>query len=319
MVASKAARIAFAAKDRRFDDFSLRRDHGADAGIKAARAAYVAGAGGTSNVLAGKLFGIPVSGTMAHSYVMAFDDETEAFRQFARDHPGRAVLLIDTFDTEEGARRAARVATELEEEGVTIWGVRLDSGDLAALARSVRKILDDAGRTEITIFASGDLDEFRVAELVDAGAPIDGFGVGTQLGTSGDAPSLGGVYKLVDYNGRPVVKLSSRKETLPGRKQIYRFDDSGTPEHDVIGLEGETLGGRPLLDVVMRGGQRTGPEEPLDEMRTRCATALSSLPAALRSLRQADMPYEVRRSPALERLVASIGRVSKRGDVGQSY
>jgi nicotinate phosphoribosyltransferase len=308
MIASKAARVAIAAKGRRFDDFSLRRDHGADAALKAPRAAFIAGAGGTSNVLAGKMFGIPVSGTMAHSYVMAFDDETEAFRQFAGHHPGSAVLLIDTFDTEEGARRAAQVAAEMKAQGIGIRGVRLDSGDLGSLARSVRAILDAAGHPEITIFASGDLDEYRVAELVDAGAPIDGFGVGTQLGTSADAPSLGGVYKLVDYNGRPVVKLSSRKTTLPGRKQIRRAESSGRPDHDVIALQDEDVAGRPLLDVVMQSGRRIGLREPLTAMRRRCEAAIRSLPEDLRALERAATPFEVRRSPGLDDLVARVAR-----------
>src|SRR6266851_3410259 len=186
-VASKAARVATVCGSRSFVDFSARRDHGADAALLAARAAYIGGASATSNVLAGRTFGLPLSGTMAHSYVLAFPDEAAAFRAFARRFPTGAVLLIDTFDTLQGARTAAAVAKEFAAEGVIVRGVRIDSGDLAALAVQVRAILDEAGHPGIEIFASGDLDEYRIAALLGAGAPIDGFGVGTQLGTSGDA------------------------------------------------------------------------------------------------------------------------------------
>ena len=211
-------------------------------------------------MLAGKAFGIPVNGTMAHSYVMAFDSEIEAFRTFARDFPDRAVLLIDTFDVEEGARRAARVATELANEDVHLIGVRIDSGDLAHLARSVRKILDDAGLVDTSIFLSGDLDEHRIAELVDDGVPVDAFGVGTQLGVSGDAPSLGGVYKLVADSGGPRIKLSAGKITLPGCKQVWRYERDGVIDRDVIALEGEDVrGARAILEPVMLDGQRVAP------------------------------------------------------------
>jgi nicotinate phosphoribosyltransferase len=284
----------------------LRRDHGADAGLKAARSAFIGGAGGSSNVLAGHMFGIPVSGTMAHSYVMAFDDEAEAFRRYAGDHPGRAVLLIDTFDTEQGARRAAQVARELRSEGIDVLGVRLDSGDLERLSRTVRTILDDAGLHAVKILASGDLDECRIQRLVLSQAPIDGFGVGTQLGTSADAPSLGGVYKLVQYGDRPVLKLSSHKKTLPGKKQVYRVDDSGTPDHDVIALEGEEVGGRPLLELVMNDGRRVTPQEPLVRMRERCAAGLDSLPDPLRDLEVEPAAYAVTRSPGLDAMIADM-------------
>jgi len=303
MVASKAARVALASGERNFVDFSLRRDHGADAALKGARASYIAGAAATSNVLAGKAFGIPVNGTMAHSYVMAFDSEIEAFRTFARDFPDRAVLLIDTFDVEEGARRAARVATELADEDVHLTGVRIDSGDLAHLARSVRKILDDAGLVDTSIFLSGDLDEHRIAELVNDGVPVDAFGVGTQLGVSGDAPSLGGVYKLVADAGGPRIKLSAGKITLPGCKQVWRFERDGVIDRDVIALEGEDMpDARAILEPVMLNGRRVAPAPPLDEARNRCASTLATLPKPLKSLTHSG-EYRVERSEGLRDLV----------------
>jgi nicotinate phosphoribosyltransferase len=303
MMASKAARVALACRDRQFVDFSLRRDHGADAGLKAARASFIGGAAGTSNVLAGKRFGLPVSGTMAHSYVMAFGDEVEAFRSFARTFPDRAVLLIDTFDVERGARRAAQVARELEPEGVRIRGVRIDSGDLAQLARSVRKILDDAGMRDTQIVVSGDLDEYRIEQLIDDNSPVDAFGVGTQLGTSGDAPSLGGVYKLVEYAGKPSAKLSTGKATVPGRKQVYRFEEAGIYRRDVIALEDEDhVAGRPLLEQVMTSGERIAPPASLVELQKGCRRTLSALPRELRALRSSARPYEVSYSEPLDAL-----------------
>lgn len=301
MVASKAARVSIACRGRTFVDFSLRRDHGADAALKAARASYIAGAAATSNVLAGKIFGIPVSGTMAHSYVMSFEDEEDAFRAFARDFPDDTVLLIDTYDVEEGARRAARVAQELAPEGVRISGVRIDSGDLSDRARAVRKILDDAGLPHVRVIASGDLDEYAIDALLCDGAPIDAFGVGTQMGTSADAPSLGGVYKLVEDPGGPKVKLSTGKVTLPGRKQVWRADD-----HDVIALEHEEVpGARPLLVKVMEGGERTSGPEPLDAVRARCRATLDALPAELRAL-EPGPGRPVRLSEGLSDLVARL-------------
>jgi nicotinate phosphoribosyltransferase len=310
MIASKAARVAIACRDRRFVDFSLRRDHGADAAMKAARASFVGGAAATSNVLAGRIHGIPVSGTMAHSYVMAFGDETEAFRSFARSFPDRAVLLIDTFDVEEGARRAVRVAKELEGEGVHVRGVRIDSGDLAHLTRSVRKILDEGGLRDAQIVLSGDLDEYRIHDLLEDDVPADSFGVGTQLGTSGDAPSLGGVYKLVEYAGRPSFKLSAGKATTPGRKQIHRFETDGTYTGDVVALEDEPVdgGGRAIMRHVMSSGQRTGPSEPLEELRSRCRRTLGALPTELRSLEPGDPRYQVLFSEGIEALRSAGSR-----------
>jgi nicotinate phosphoribosyltransferase len=300
MLASKAARVAIACGPRSFVDFSARRDHGVDAAMAAARSAWMAGAAGTSLVAAGRRYGIPVSGTMAHSFVMSHDDERDAFRAYARTFPRGVVLLIDTYDTVRGARRAAEVAHELATEGIAIGGVRLDSGDLAALAVEVRGVLDDAGLPEVQILASGDLDEHRVAGLLAAGAPIDAFGIGTQLGTSGDAPSLGAVYKLVEDASGPRVKLATGKVTLPGRKQVWRAAD-----RDVVSLQDEDVpGARPLLRPVMAGGQRLE-VEPLDRIRERCVAALATLPPALRAIDPAPQPaWPVEVSPGLTALAA---------------
>jgi len=307
MVASKAARVAIACGDRRFLDMSPRRDHAADAALKAARAAYVGGASGTSNVLAGHFYGIPVSGTMAHSYVMAFEDEERAFRAFVHDFPNNAVLLIDTFDVLEGARRAAGVAADVASEGVIVKGVRIDSGDLAPLSRSVRAILDSAGLEEVEIILSGDLDEYRIKALLDDGVPVSSFGVGTQLGTSADAPTLGAVYKLVADERGPKIKLSTGKATLPGRKQVLRFERDGIFERDEIVLEGEeSRGGRPLLVRVMERGERTDADNGLEAARERCRTGLQQLPPTLRRLGAPAQRYRVEPSSRLSGLVEQM-------------
>ena len=299
MQASKAARVALACGGRPFADFSARRDHGVAAAMSAARAAATAGAGSTSLVEAGRRYGLALSGTMAHAYVMAFDDERDAFRSFARTFPDTTVLLVDTWDTIEGARNAAEVANELAVEGIHVRGVRLDSGDLEVLSHKVRCILDDAGLGDVQILASGDLDEYRIAELVAVGAPIDAFGVGTRMGTSADAPSLGVVYKLVDDERGPKLKLAEGKATLPGRKQIFRSE-----EFDVLGLVDEDLEGRPLLAPLVA--------EPVDVIAARCRAAVAGLPERVRGLAPASPRYEVRVSPALaamrDRLAAGHGR-----------
>jgi nicotinate phosphoribosyltransferase len=302
MLASKAARIAVACGERTFVDFSARRVHGVDAAMAAARAAWICGAAGTSLVAAGRRFGIPLSGTMAHSFVMSHDHERDAFLAYARTFPAAVVLLIDTYDTVEGARTAADVAHELAAEGIAIAGVRLDSGDLGALAVDVRAVLDDAGLPDIVILASGDLDEHRIADLLSAGAPIDAFGVGTQLGTSGDAPTLGAVYKLVEDADGPKMKLASGKVTLPGRKQVWRLDD-----HDVVSLHDEDVpGGRPLLRRVMHAGRRTGVES-LDDVRARATASVAWLPPVLRDLGPAgSSPWPVATSTGLDRLAAAV-------------
>jgi nicotinate phosphoribosyltransferase len=310
MVASKAARVSIACGDRAFVDFSARRDHGGDAAMQAARCSWIGGAAGTSLVSAGQRWGIPLSGTMAHAFVMSFEDESDAFRSFARTFPDGAVLLIDTYDTEVGARRVVEVADELRAEGVTISGVRLDSGDLVHLSKSVRTILDDGGLGDASIFASGDLDEYRITEILAAGAPIDAFGVGTQLGTSADAPTLGAVYKLVADETGPKIKLAEDKVTLPGHKQVWRVDGpDGTAKYDVVALSDEeppSAMARALLATVMRDGHRVEHDVPLDAARERCRAALTSLPTRLRSLQQRERSYEVRTSARLDTLLADL-------------
>ncbi len=308
MVASKAARVATACGDRAFVDFSARRDHAADAALLAARAAAIGGATGTSLVVAGEAFGLALSGTMAHSYVMRADDEEEALQAFAEDYGEDAVLLIDTYDTEEGARQAVRIAERLRRDGQPVFrGVRLDSGDLAALAHSVRRILDDGGLPDVQIFASGDLDEDRIAAIVADGAPIDAFGVGTRMGTSADASHVDVVYKLAEDAGHPKLKLSAGKATDPGRKQVHRVVGNGVADHDVLALADEAVeGGRPLLAEVMAGGHRTGPAETLDELRDRTRAAIAALPDRLRALDPEGPPYEVLRSPGLADLAVRL-------------
>lgn len=286
MQASKAARVALAAGDRAFADFSARRDHGVAAAMSAARTSAIAGASSTSLVEAGRRFGLSLSGTMAHAFVMAFDDERDAFRSFCRTFPGNAVLLLDTWDTVQGAHHAVEVARELATEGVQVAGVRLDSGDLDALSRKVRAILDDGGFSDIRILASGDLDEYRVGDLVAADAPIDAFGVGTHMGTSADAPSLGVVYKLVEDERGPKLKLAEGKRSLPGRKQVRRQDG-----FDVLGLIDERIDGLALLTSAR--------SEPLGVVRERCRDAIAALPDRLRQLAPAEPPYEVRISAGL--------------------
>lgn len=303
MMATKAARVVLAAGGRPVVDFSPRRDHGTDAAMKAARCSYLAGCAGTSNTLAGMAYGIPVYGTMAHSYIMSYDDELDAFRAYARTFPDACLLLIDTYDTEQGARHAAIVAAELRARGHRLRGVRLDSGDLLDLSRTVRRILDEAGAGDAQIFASGDLNEDKIRALLDAGAPIDSFGVGTEMGTSYDAPAVGGVYKLVEDARGYRVKRSAGKATLPGRKQIWRRSRDGKIAEDVVALHDEPAPGdaawRPVLAEVMRGGRRTA-REPLEAARGRCRERLASLPPALSALDGAE--YPVRHSPRLEAL-----------------
>jgi nicotinate phosphoribosyltransferase len=307
MIATKAARVVLAA-DRRGDsviDFSPRRDHGIDAAMKVARASAVAGFGGTSNVAAAMRYGLLPVGTMAHSYVLSFESEQEAFEAFMRDNPGNALLLVDTYDTLEGVRRAIDAARST---AIPLAGIRLDSGNLAELARAARRLLDEAGFDEAVIVASGDLEEHRIAELCRAGVPIDLWGVGTELGTSRDAPVVNGVYKLVAEvsNGawRGVAKHSPGKGTLPGAKQVFRRFEGGTMVEDVIGNADEALDGEPLLVPAMKEGEIVH-TETLEEMRKRTARSLDSLPVALRS--PGEKPrYPVRFSEALTEAAASM-------------
>jgi nicotinate phosphoribosyltransferase len=307
LIASKAARTVLVAPGKLLVDFGMRRAHGAEAGLLAARAAYLAGFSGTATVLAGQAFGVPIYGTMAHSFVQAHDDEVEAFEHFALSNSNNVVLLIDTYDTEAAAEKSIALAARLKQEGITIKGVRLDSGDLAEHARRVRQILDEGGLNDVTIFASGNLDEFRVRNLLSSGAPIDGFGIGSRLDVSADAPYLDCAYKLQEYAGRPRRKKSEAKATWPGRKQVYRqYDQDGHLSRDVVTLETEQREGEPLLQLVMQNGQRlTTTAASLDDARARAATELQRLSPALRSLDQKS-EYSVEISTSLRELAASL-------------
>ena len=300
LAASKAARVVEAAAGRTVMEFGLRRIHGTDAGLKVARAAYLAGVDSTSNVAAARRYGIPVSGTMAHSYVQAHDDELAAFRAFTRVFPD-ATLLVDTYDTLHGVQHAIRLARELGED-FRVRALRLDSGDLLALSRAARELLDEAGLQRVRLYASGGLDEDAVARLVARGAPFDGFGVGTAMGVSADAPSLDMAYKLVEYAGRERVKLSEGKALLPGAKQVYRREEDGVARGDVLTRRGDGVPGKPLLQPVMRGGKRLpGASPPLADLRDYARRELSRLPPEVRALAPARPPYPVTLGAALER------------------
>lgn len=301
MVATKAARIVETAAGRAVVEFGTRRAHSPQAGVLAARAAYIGGCIGTSNTLAGMKFGIPVYGTAAHSWVQSFPDELEAFRQLQRLLGPATIYLIDTYDTIEGARKAASL-------GRPLWGVRIDSGDLLSLSRRVRAILDEAGLGDARIMATGDLNEYKIRGLVRAGAPIDAFGVGTELATSADAPTLGAVYKLVELESdgvrRYTAKLSEEKATMPGAKQVYRFDD-----HDLVTCAGDPppAGGEALLRPVIRGGTLLGALPGAAAARSHAAASLARLPEAVRRLENAE-PYRVEYSPALLALAEQLRR-----------
>lgn len=300
-VASKAARCVLAAAGRPVVDFSLRRTHGPWAGLQAARLGALVGFAATSNVAAAGALGIPASGTMAHSYIEAFPTEEEAFRAFARAHPGPVTFLVDTYDTEAGVRAAARVLKEIRRgPGCAI---RLDSGDLADLARRARATLDAAGLADVRIVASGGLDEYAVDALVRSGAPIDVYAVGTKVGVAADAPYLDAAYKLVEYAGRPVMKLSSAKVTAPGRKQVFRRH--GQP--DVIGLwdEDPPAGTEPLLRTVMRAGRRTGAPDRWPYARARLAHDIAALPPSAHRIDDPESPCPLR-SRALNDLTARV-------------
>jgi len=302
VIASKAARLRLAAGDKRLIDFGLRRAHGAEAGLLAARASYLAGFDGTATVEAGRRYGIPISGTMAHSFIQAHADEVEAFRHFAHARPDSLVLLLDTYDTEAAAAKVVALAPSLAAEGITLRGVRLDSGDLGAHARQVRAILDAGELTEVEIFASGGLDEWELARLRQSQAPIDGFGIGTDLTTSQDAPALDCAYKLQEYAGQPKRKLSEGKATWPGRKQVYRsFDSAGRLCGDLLTLIDDRREGTALLTPVMRGGRRIAALPRLEDTRAATLDRLAKLPSALAAMEQAP-PYPVTISERLKAL-----------------
>ncbi len=301
LVASKAARVVLAARGGEVTDFGSRRAHGPQAGVLAARACFIGGCTSTSNVLAGRELGIPVLGTMAHSWVMAFDTEEEAFRRFYKVFPENTALLIDTYDTVRGAHLAKRVATKER-----LLSVRLDSGDLLELSKKVRKILDDDGLTHVKIMASGDLNEYLIDELLRGGAPIDIFGVGTEMVTSRDQPALGGIYKLVEQerDGKmtPRMKFSEDKVFYPSRKQVCRLSDrNGVYTHDVLCLENETCGGVPLLERVVEKGEITVDLPGIKEIQDRARGSISRLPEGLKDVRSSQA-YTVRKSERLEEL-----------------
>ena len=311
MIASKAARCVLAAPDKLLVDFGFRRAHGAEAGILAARAAYLAGFAGTATVAAGPLFGIPTYGTMAHSFIQAHDDETTAFAHFAASNPGAVVLLIDTYDTEAAAHKVVALAPQLRHQGITVQGVRIDSGDLAEHARRVRRILDQGGLSDVTIFASSSIDEYLIQQHAQNRVPIDGYGIGTHLDTSADAPYLDCAYKLQEYAGRPRRKRSEGKATWPGRKQVYRrYGNDGVMVNDVVTVADGARDGRALLQPVMHKGLRTSPSPPLAAIREYAALELASLPPPLRELRH-EAAYPVLISEPLRSLATALDSANR--------
>lgn len=308
MIASKAARSVLVAGEKPVIDFGLRRAHGAEAGLLAARASYLAGFAGTATVLAGMQYGIPIFGTMAHSFVQAHKDESAAFEHFAQAQPDNVVLLIDTYDTEAGAQRVVELAPQLKKRNIRIKGVRLDSGDLADHARKVRLILDGGGLKDSGILASGNLDEYRLKDLIRSGAPIDSFAVGTAMTTSSDAPSLDCAYKLQEYAGRPCRKRSEGKATWPGRKQVFRqYGRDGRLDHDIVTTLTDRQPGEPLLQPVMKEGRRLAPSPTVETIRQQVARQLSRLPDLFRELDECR-PYDVQISHALRSLADSVDR-----------
>ena len=303
MIASKAARCFHAAAGRPLIDFSLRRTQGQDAGIKVARSTFIAGFAATSNVLAGKIYGIPISGTMAHSYVSAFDNELEAFFAFADTFPDHSIFLIDTYDSVEGARHAAAVAKEMQKKGHTLIGVRLDSGDMTGLSREIRKIFDTAGLYDVKIYASSGFDEFKIARVISEGAAIDAFGVGTKVGVSADAPFVDVVYKMVRFKGRDVKKLSPGKVTLAGAKQVFRkSDQDGSYLEDIIGQRDEIIAeGKPLLEKVMENGNLLRPHPQLQMLQEKFKENFASLNDGYKSI-QDHKAYPVKLSTRLKNL-----------------
>jgi len=310
-IATKASRVVAAAKGKSVVEFGLRREHGIDAGMKVARGSYIAGCNGTSNVLAGMKYSIPIFGTMAHSFVMLFEREIDSFKAFVKTFPDKPTLLIDTFDDIKGAEKAAIIAKELEKKGFKLGGVRLDSGDLAELSKTVRKLLDKNGLKYVKIFASGDLDEYEVEKLLMKDAKIDAFGVGTKMGTSADRPYVDIIYKLSEKMNEkgefsPIMKLSKGKTTLPGRKQVFRFKDkNGLFVKDVIALEDEKINGEPLLVKVMEKGKIVHDLPSLEEIRKRTLESLSKFPDKYKKLKDAPR-YPVELSLKLKKLIKEL-------------
>lgn len=318
MLATKASRIVSAARGRPVMEFGSRRAHGLDAADRLARVSYMVGFAGTGNVRAAARYGVPPGGTMAHSFVTSFPKEADAFRAYGRSFPASSTFVVDSYDSIEGTRNAIRVAREMREQGHELRAIRLDSGDLIALSRQCRALLSEAGFPGVRILASGDLGELEIEELLLAGAPIDGFGIGTKVATSSDAAWTDCVYKLVEYDKNPVLKLSAGKETLPGPKQVHRHaDESGAYMHDVLGLVDETppAGGIPLLEEVMRGGKRVKALPSLGEARTRFAEEFAHLPQDYKALRH-PAHYPVVLSLGLRRLQHHVTRQVKERALG---
>jgi nicotinate phosphoribosyltransferase len=308
MIATKASRVVHAAKGKSVIEFGLRREQGIDAGMKVARSSYIAGCQGTSNVLAGMIFDIPVFGTMAHSFIMSYPKEIDAFRAFAKTFPNKSTFLIDTYDDIAGTEKAVTIAKELEANGFKLGGIRLDSGDLAETSKKIRKILDKNNLNYVKIFVSGDLDEYKITQLLNEGAKIDSFGVGTKMGTSADRPYLDVIYKLCetmssDGSFSAIMKLSKDKLTLPGRKQVYRFQDTDRVfRKDIIALVDEKVGGEPLLVKVIEKGKLNYRQPTINEIRAKASDNLSKLPAEFKTLINAPL-FPVELSEKLQELV----------------
>ncbi|MDD3579752.1 MAG: nicotinate phosphoribosyltransferase [Desulfobacca sp.] len=318
LIATKASRSSHIAGLRRLVDFSMRRTQGVDAGLKVARASYLAGFIGTSNVLAGKLYEIPIYGTMAHSYITSFEHELDAFRAFARDFPKNTILLIDTYENIAGAKKAIQVAQEMAARGEKLRGVRLDSGDMAAISIAVRRLFQEAGLDYVQIFASGGFDEFKIARVLEAGGQIDAFGVGTKMGVSADAPYFDIAYKLVKYGSRPVMKLSTGKVTLVDKKQVFRrLDDQGQMQEDTIALRDETIAeATPLLSKVMEKGQLIRPLPGLKDSRKFFLEEFARLPEKYKVLQQPPQ-YPVNISTALQELEGRVEHEIQVTELGQ--
>ncbi len=307
LIASKAARMVLAAPGKALSDFGLRTAHGAEAGLFSARASYIAGFAGAANVLAGPRYGIPVVGTMAHSYVQVHDNEKQAFEDFARTRPEGVVLLIDTYDTEAGARKVVELYPKLKKDGILIRGVRIDSGDLVVMSKKVRRIFDEGGLKDVIILVSGGVNEDVLQVMMKEKAPIDGYGIGVSLDVSTDAPALDCAYKLQEYAGIPRRKLSEGKATWPGRKQVWRaYDADGRMRGDILSVESDKQPGETVIVQVMRGGKRLAPAPTLAQIRERAAADLKRLPEPLRRLD--DFNYPVTISEALHALAAEADR-----------
>ena len=311
LIASKAARMVLAAPGKILSDFGLRTAHGAEAGLYSARASYIAGFAGAANVLAGERYRVPIVGTMAHSFVQVHDDEMTAFENFARARPQGVILLIDTYDTEQGARKVVELAPRLAADGIAIRGVRIDSGDLTAMARKVRGILDDGGLSEVIILVSGGVNEDVLQTMMKEKAPIDGFGIGVNLAASVDVPALDCAYKLQEYAGKPKRKLSEGKATWPARKQVWRaYDADGRMRGDILSLENDRQPGEALIVPVMRAGTRVAPVPTLAQIRERAAGDLKRLPGPLARL-ESGFEYPVNVADALTALAKQIEAKTK--------